>query len=102
VGVGDQGVEYVISCLVSAANFSTTRPSSLARGAGSPWRPGLEIGAVCRVKQSAKQFKGKARSEKQDVKKAEKFDATLLAGRRMSRSYKRHSHTFSSHRFYYI
>jgi hypothetical protein len=61
-------------CVIDKVIFELV--SSLARRVGSPWRPGLEIGAFRRVKQGAKQFKGKVRSGKPDVKKGRKFDAT--------------------------
>jgi hypothetical protein len=46
-----------MDCVIDKVTFEVV--SSLARRVGSPWRPGLEIGAFRRVKQSAKQFEGK-------------------------------------------
>jgi hypothetical protein len=66
-------------CVIDKVIFELV--SSLARRVGSPWRPGLEIGAFRRVKQSAKQFKGKVRSGKPEVKSlmSKKAKALLAA-----------------------
>jgi hypothetical protein len=52
-------------CVIDKVIFELA--SSLARRVGSPWRPGLEIEAFRRVKQSAKQLRGKVKSGKPEV-----------------------------------
>ena len=82
-----------MDCVIEKVIFKFV--SNLARGTDSPWRPGLEIEAVGRFKQSAKQFEGKAKSEKPEVMVAGCHFLPLP-------SHKLRIHKFSSHICYGI